>query len=332
MWIASSQNRCFSLSSKSKGAGLKIIDVFSLPLTLVAGVWLSQVKRALHRMPISKKLLELIGVMPIRHHYYEPIIYANELRQPLDRERNLPGLDLNIAEQLQHLARFEYNQELTALPMNAQGASGFHYLNDWFGPGDAEFLFNMIRHYKPATIIEVGSGYSSLMAQYAIDKNTNEDSSYRCRHLCVEPHENPWLEQTRAEVVRTKVEELEQGYFDKLERNDILFIDSSHVIRPQGDVLFEYLELLGSLKSGVLIHIHDIFTPRDYLDRWVLAESKLYNEQYLMEAFLSYNDQFKIIGSLNHLWHHYPNRLAKVCPILRKEPDYEPGSFWLVRN
>jgi hypothetical protein len=126
---------------------------------------------------------------------------------------------------------------------------------------------------------------------------------------------------------------LEPGYFGKLERNDILFIDSSHVIRPQGDVLFEYLELLGSLKSGVIIHIHDIFTPRDYLERWVLDESKLYNEQYLMEAFLSYNDQFRIIGSLNHLWHHHRGKLGQVCPILLKQaPKYEPGSFWLVRN
>jgi hypothetical protein len=312
---------------------LRIVDVFSLPLTLVAGVWLSQVKRALHRMPISKKLLQRIGVMPIHHHYYEPIIYANDLRQPLNRERNLPGLDLNLAEQLELLEGFNYNQELADLPLNAQGDGGFHYLNDWFGPGDAEFLFNMIRHYKPATIIEIGSGYSSLMARYAIDKNDNEDSTYRCRHLCIEPHENPWLERTGAEIVRTKVEELEPGYFGKLERNDILFIDSSHVIRPQGDVLFEYLELLGSLKSGVIIHIHDIFTPRDYLERWVLDESKLYNEQYLMEAFLSYNDQFRIIGSLNHLWHHHRGKLGQVCPILLKQaPEYEPGSFWLVRN
>ena len=118
----------------------------------------------------------------------------------------------------------------------------------------------------------------------------------------------------------------------ELDRNDILFIDSSHVIRPQGDVLFAYLELLGSLKSGVIIHIHDIFTPRDYLARWLLTESKLYNEQYLMEAFLSYNDQFRVIASLNHLWHHYPDQLGQVCPILRSEPDHEPVSFWLVRN
>ncbi|WP_369410476.1 class I SAM-dependent methyltransferase [Pontibacter qinzhouensis] len=57
--------------------------------------------------------------------------------------------------------------------------------------------------------------------------------------------------------------------FQQLEANDILFIDSSHIIRPQGDVLFEYLEVLPTLKSGVIVHVHDIFTPKDYLNEWV---------------------------------------------------------------
>ena len=104
------------------------------------------------------------------------------------------------------------------------------------------------------------------------------------------------------------------------------------MIRPQGDVLFEYLELLGSLRNGVLIHAHDIFTPRDYLNKTVLEESKLWNEQYLLEAFLSFNTQFSVIGSLNYLWHNHRPSLIRACPILEREPYREPGSFWFARN
>jgi len=75
-----------------------------------------------------------------------------------------------------------------------------------------------------------------------------------------------------------------------------LFIDSSHIIRPQGDVLFEYLEILPILNAGVFVHIHDIFTPKDYLSEWILDGKVFWNEQYLLEAFLSFNTCFKIMG------------------------------------
>ena len=77
---------------------------------------------------------------------------------------------------------------------------------------------------------------------------------------------------------------------------DILFIGSSHVIRPQGDVLFEYLELLPTLKRGVIVHVHDIFSPRDYPQSWLLDEVRLWNEQYLLEAFLTDNEHWKSNG------------------------------------
>lgn len=118
--------------------------------------------------------------------------------------------------------------------------------------------------------------------------------------------------------------------FRQLEANDILFIDSSHVIRPQSDVLTEYLEILPILSPGVLIHIHDIFTPYDYLDHWLIDEVKLWNEQYLLEAFLSCNPQFEIILALNYLSHRHPAMLAEKFPMLRGQVEQaEPRSFWI---
>src|SRR5690606_29222842 len=97
------------------------------------------------------------------------------------------------------------------------------------------------------------------------------------------------------EVLRKKVEDIPLEYFRQLQPNDVLFIDSSHVIRPQGDVLYEFLELLPDLPSGVFVHIHDIFTPFDYPEDWVKDHVRLWNEQYLLEAFLSFNRDFRIV-------------------------------------
>jgi hypothetical protein len=107
----------------------------------------------------------------------------------------------------------------------------------------------------------------------------------------------------------------------------LLFIDSSHIIRPQGDVLKEYLEILPLLPSGVYVHIHDIFTPKDYPSRWVVDNVLFWNEQYMLEALLSNSDRYEVIGALNFLKNNYFDMLKKVCPYLRTSD--EPGSFYL---
>jgi ubiquinone/menaquinone biosynthesis C-methylase UbiE len=127
------------------------------------------------------------------------------------------------------------------------------------------------------------------------------------------------------------VEEPDIAFFERLESNDILFIDSSHIIRPLGDILFEYLEILRVLKPGVIVHIHDIFTPKDYPDQWIFDEHHLWNEQYPLEAFLCLNDRFKIMGATNYLSYHYTKEFSAKCPVFAKQPGREPGTFWVRR-
>jgi hypothetical protein len=126
------------------------------------------------------------------------------------------------------------------------------------------------------------------------------------------------------------VEEVDSGIFSDLGKNDMLFIDSSHVIRPQGDVVTEYLEILPILRSGVIVHVHDIFSPRDYPKEWIVDSMLLWNEQYLLEAFLTNNDRWSIMAALNLLKHREFDAIKRVCPYLTK--DREPGSFYIQRN
>lgn len=309
-----------------------LVDTLGSAFTLFSVVWLTNLKKVLHHLIFSRYILRWVGLMPVRHSYYDPIVWARDLRSPLAQPRYLPGVALNVGDQLKFLKQFDYKSELTDIPTVSSGDGKFYFFNDFFGPGDAEFLFNMIRHYKPRRIIEVGCGFSTLMAQYAISKNMEDDYSYQCVHFAIEPFENPWLDNIGVKLIRKKIEEIDIDFFSCLEENDLLFIDSSHTIRPQGDVCFEYLQLLGSLQPGVLVHIHDIFTPRDYPETWVLNENRLYNEQYLLEAFISYNPYYSVIGSLNHLWREYPDELRAACPILSNYPGYEPSSFWMVKR
>jgi len=309
---------------------LPVADFLLLPF-VYPSAWLLKKLRGVgvYRLPNCKNALLKIGVFPIRNHYYEPQFDYRKTIRPFSQDRTLPGIDWNTSEQLKMLATFSFSQELAKTPQEKPDTLDFYLNNGAFESGDAEYWYQLIRSIKPKRIFEVGSGNSTLMAIKAIRKNHEQEPNYKCKHVCIEPYEMPWLEVTSVSVVRKKIEDVELSFFSELEENDILFIDSSHIIRPQGDVLFEYLELLPTLNKGVIVHVHDIFSPKNYLKEWLEDAVIFWNEQYLLEAFMSHNSSWKIIGSLNLLHHNYYEKLKSVAPFLT--PDREPGSFYIQK-
>lgn len=311
---------------------LPLIEILLSPLTLLAALWFFTIRKAgIRKAPLSRRILLSVGVFPIRDHYYEPLFNAAEIVKPR-RNRDLPGLDMNVEAQLELLKQFQFQSELLKLPFEKETELRYYYNNPSFFPGDAEYLYSIIRLLKPRRIIEIGSGNSTLMMLEAINRNRVEDTSYSCDLTCVEPYEMPWLEKLDIKVKRKKVQDIDKAYFSTLEENDILFIDSSHMIRPDGDVLYEYLELLPLVKSGVVVHVHDIFTPADYPDDYFEKDIVFINEQYLVEAFLSMNPHFEIIGALNFLNKRYTQPFQDKFPVIRAHREYEPRSLWLRRK
>ena len=313
--------------------GKKILDFCFAPFTFLAAKWYKFIiSKGIFFFPVSRSIFMKVGVLPVIDHYYYPMINPKKyLTKSLRDDRYLPGIDLKDKSQLELLQQFNYNEELSAFPYTKLPGNDnkYYYNNGMFGPGDSEILYSLIRYFKPRRIIEVGSGHSTLMSLNGIAANKNEDLAYYCDLICIEPYEIPWLEKLEIKLERIIVEKLDPSYFQVLEENDILFIDSSHVIRPQGDVLFEYLQLLPVIKKGVIVHVHDIFTPKDYLDHWVLESHNMWNEQYLLEGFLSCNSSFEILCSLNYLFYHHREAILSKCPVLRENTKLEPRSFWL---
>jgi Methyltransferase domain len=305
-----------------------LLDIVFLILSLPSAWILKSYRRIGSRhLPLTTMLLKRIGVMPIRDHYYEPYFDSSKLAKKPSEVRYLPGLEMRKDAQLSFLNRLQFSGELVALKLASppKHIGDFHFGNRKFEYGDAEFLYQFVRAIKPKKIIEIGSGYSTKIARSANLKNYSE-SGTKSRHICVEPFEMKWLESLgEVEVVRKRVETIDMDWASELVSGDLLFIDSTHVIRPQGDVLKEYLEILPLLRSGVYVHVHDIFTPRDYLEPWMKA-MKLWNEQYLLEVLLSNTSRYEIVAGLNYLKHECVEELRAVCPYLTS--DCEPGSFY----
>lgn len=307
---------------------IKLLETILLLSTFLVANYVKGIKKTHPRfLPKTYDMFSNCGWLPISFHYYQPIIKRDMLPQNYEKlESRLLGMDIKFTSQLELLKKFKYNDELVKIRLDSKNILEARYHNDFFGPPDAEILYNMIRYFKPNRVIEIGSGESTKFARLALEQNKLETKK-KYEHICIEPFEVPWLKQIGVKILRNKVERCDISIFEQLSENDILFIDSSHVIRTQGDVLFEYLDIIPSLKKGVLVHCHDIFLPYEYPLKWIEKNKIFWNEQYILQALLSDSKKYEVILALNFLSKKAKHELQNCCPIFAEE-EGNPGSFW----
>jgi len=220
-------------------------------------------------------------------HYYEPIPdFRSITLEQITRRREFPAIDFKWNDQLALLDELTtYHDDLSTLE--------FNFDNGFFSGFDAAVYYSVIRHLKPQRIIEIGGGYSTQLAAKALTSNG--------KLTCIEPYpERLNGAAANVELIQKRVEQIDVDFFSCLEANDILFIDSSHTVKFGSDVCYEFLEILPRLKPGVWVHVHDIFFPHDYPAEWLIERRMALNEQYLLEAFLSFNKQFQV--TLANYW------------------------------
>ena len=270
-------------------------------------------------------------------HYYSPVPNIAELDARLWSEPRLPaGIEMRDSAQLELLdsVAASYRAEYGSFPRDRARADCAFFLNNgnFFG-ADAQMLYSMVRKYRPARLIEIGSGFSTLVSSLAIGKNRAEDPAYRCQFTAIEPfskHELLSQCENLSEVIAAPVQQVSVDRFRELEANDIVFIDSSHVAKLGSDVNYEFLEILPRLRVSVLVHVHDIFIPFEYPRRWAVEEGWFWNEQYLLQAFLSCNRAFEVVWAASHMHWKFRDRVAAAFDLDDRAPS-PPASFWMRR-
>ena len=260
-------------------------------------------------------------------HYYSPIPDSQHLDPDIwDRPSELPGIDLNSTMQLYLLHEVfpRFRSEYERIPVDSSLAGyGFYLHNGRFQDTDPLIAYCIVRHFKPRRIVEVGGGYSTLLLEQASKNNGNTEL------FIIEPYPEDMLHAYGPNLIQKKVEDIDLAFFQSLESGDCLFIDSSHVVKTGGDVNFLFLEVLPRLKPGVLVHIHDIFFPFEYPREWVIEERRFWTEQYLLQAFLSFNFEFEILVSSNYLQTYHSAELERIFPLTK---PWQGGSFWMRRK
>ena len=138
--------------------------------------------------------------------------------------------------------------------------------------------------------------------------------------ICIEPFPREFVRKGfpgLRSLIEKKVQDIDLEFFSQLESSDLLFIDSSLAVKIGGDVNYLFLEVLPRLKPGVIVHVHDIFLPFEYRRDWVMDEFRFWTEQYLLQAFLTFNSEFEVLMSNSYLSHYHERELkARFPPCL----------------
>src|SRR6267378_5342078 len=192
---------------------------------------------------------EKLGLHLTYVHFYEPVPDTRNLNDALwNRTSELPGIDMTGAFQVELLHQLSalYHKPWEGLTRNAASGGQFFLGNGYFDSVDAEILYGIVRRFKPRRVWEIGSGFSTLLVTQAIRNNQEQDCSYACKCVAIDPFPPRFLRKdgNGFSVLPTKVREIPVRTFAKLERHDVLFFDSSHVLAIGSDVRYEYLDIV----------------------------------------------------------------------------------------
>lgn len=276
----------------------------------------------LHRHSLEKRLI----VIP--EYFYTPVYAPGSLPESVWSGTFDAGVRYNADEQvalMERVHRFQDELELMDVePSERQSdLTRFYWRNPEFSHGDAVLYYSLLRHLCPRRVIEVGGGYSTLLASAAAERNGATQIT------CIEPYPRAFLEKgiPRVHLEKKLVQDVPPEFFDGLGENDVLFIDSSHVSKTGSDVNHLYLRILPRLRAGVWVHLHDIFLPYEYPREW--ADQHLYwNEQYLLAALLAHSAKWTVAVANNFLFRTALDRIYKFALSSR---GVAPGgaSFWI---
>ena len=274
---------------------------------------------------------EKLGFHITPNHYYEPIPDTRTLGDEIwERESEMRGVNVNGEKQKEFIDKYcsIYKKEYDSFGLYEPTDEFKYYVyNGWFGEIDGDVLYTILRSYKPKRVIEIGSGYSSILIAETLNKNKLKDGIIS-KFTSIDPYPNPDIKgkiPRNVELIEKKLQDIKFEYFNQLKENDVLFIDSTSIVKINSDVCYEFLELIPRLNKGVLIHVHDIFLPKEYPKEWVIGKKLFSNEAYLLQAFLLFNNAFEIIWMGNYMKIKYP----KLCKKMFRGKASQ--SFWMKK-
>lgn len=290
---------------------------------------------------VFQNAFKLLGLNVVRvKDYYSPLPVLSDLRKNQSRwyrPSRMAGITYDLDAMRKKLSSLlaAYGAEYASQPSyDVNKRKGF---GPGFTPLDAMVEYLMIRDIKPRRYIEVGSGLSTYYASLAAAKNAEERRAVKL--TCVEPYPYDKLSTIAGiEIVQKEVQEVRMDVFGELGSGDILFLDSTHIVKIDGDVPYLILEVLPALNKGVIVHIHDVPFPYNIPyppEQWIygMPWPWYWTEAMLLQAFLCNNPDFRILLSTPLLRYYDEEFLRANIPGYKSVAE-DPKTFcslWLEK-
>ena len=257
----------------------------------------------------------------VRRDFYSPIPDQRELPQGI-RERRSPmrGIAFDTDAQITWAER-----ELAPFVGKLEESGGFVFANGTYEHGDAEIAYAFVRWARSRRIVELGSGYSTMVLARAAAANAAVGHPTALE--ANDPH--PRSDLRLPTVRRRPAQEIELDELDDLGEGDILFVDTTHVVKLGGDVNHVLLDLVPALAPGVLVHLHDIWLPYGYHPALTRFPGVHWNEQYLLQALLIGNPGLEVVFATHAVAVDHPERLKRLVPGYTGATY--PTGFWMRR-
>lgn len=286
---------------------------------------------------LTRRIGDVAGLQIVRRRYTSPIPVVDEIPDQVWRRRSpLRGIRIDEEEQISFVEDelAGYISEFQP-PLEPSGEQDAYYLrNNFYGGVDAQILYGMIRRHRSRRVIELGSGYSSMVVAAAAERNRAEGVA--TEHTIIDPYPSAALSESfkrRTQVMAMPVQEVPLGLFSRLGDGDALVVDTSHAVRLGGDVNHVVLDVLPLLARGVVVHFHDIFMPWEYPREWLVEHEWYWTEQYLLQAFLAFNSDWEMLLCGQLLGRGHPERLgAVVSTYVHAESPNAFSTLWLRRT
>jgi hypothetical protein len=298
------------------------------------------IKQTLHKIFVASQRLG-VSVLPL--HFYSSIPDVRDLRGRNDwkEPRSMCGINLlSIDEQIALLDEImpsiisASSRDLHAEAVAENGVDG------GYGVIETDVLAAFVASRRPPRIVQVGCGVSTAVVLAAA-----RIADYRPNLICIDPYPTNYLKRTAAEGAITLLPKpaqvVEIEVLTALGEGDLLFIDSTHTVKPGSEVNRIVLEVLPRLNAGVHVHFHDIYFPYEYARNFLSGDLFFPGETSLLYAFMLNNPKFRIDLCLSMLHYAAPHAMKKLMPKFEPQENdaglaasggrHFPSSIYLVR-
>jgi predicted O-methyltransferase YrrM len=267
-------------------------------------------------------------------HFFSPVVDPGTVRDYVTaamgtRPEQIGGIDLDIGRMRSYWRANEKMIATTSFTEEPDGRHRYYYRGGPYPYGDAIMLRVIIGAQRPRRIVEIGSGFSTACMLDAAEEFGLED----VKITCIEPYAARLRsvlrpeDRARVEILEEKVQGMPLERFQRLEPNDILFIDSTHVLKTGSDVHYELFHILPVMRPGVLVHFHDCRYPFEYPAEFIFERNYSWNEAYAVRAFLMYNSRFRVFFYNSLFARECRDMVAATCPVFLRNPG---SSLWLL--